>query len=351
MRRATASGERVRGLTRSSAACSPCAASTSTSAYGERRALLGPERRRQVDAVQPDRRRLRRHQRHASSCSATTSRTCRSAQRTRLGMSRTFQTSRLLRGPHGGGQPLPGALGVGGGHFRVLRRKKRDTALNDHARAVAESVGLTARLDALAGDPLARRAAPARDRAGAGRASRGCCCWTSRRPGCRRPSASLLTDAAALGSSRDVTLLIIEHDMDVALTRRRAGDDDARRRRDRRGHAGRDPRQPAASTTSTWDGPMAMRAAAADPRPRRLLRQRRTRCRASTSTSAPSRSRSSAATAWASRPCATRSWACCPASRGSVRLAGEEIWSAEAVQHLRRPASATCRRAAASSRR
>ena len=51
-----------------------------------------------------------------------------------------------------------------------------------------------------------------------------------------------------------ITLVLIEHDMDVALTRRRAGDDDARRPRDRRRHARRDPRQHSSSTSSTWAG-------------------------------------------------------------------------------------------------
>ena len=48
-----------------------------------------------------------------------------------------------------------------------------------------------------------------------------------------------------------ITLILIEHDMDVALRVGALGDDDARRPRDRRRHARRDPRQRDRSTSST----------------------------------------------------------------------------------------------------
>ena len=54
--------------------------------------------------------------------------------------------------------------------------------------------------------------------------------------GLSRGERQLLTELL-LGLDRDITLILIEHDMDIALTRRRAGDDDARRPRDRRRHA------------------------------------------------------------------------------------------------------------------
>ena len=49
----------------------------------------------------------------------------------------------------------------------------------------------------------------------------------------------------------DVTLILIEHDMDIALRVAAVRDDDARRPEGRRGHAGRDPRATRWCTTST----------------------------------------------------------------------------------------------------
>ena len=62
--------------------------------------------------------------------------------------------------------------------------------------------------------------------------------------GLSRAERVALTDLL-LELDRAITLILIEHDMDVALRVAGVGDDDARRPRDRRGHAGRDPRQPA----------------------------------------------------------------------------------------------------------
>ena len=47
-----------------------------------------------------------------------------------------------------------------------------------------------------------------------------------------------------LGLDAAITLILIEHDMDVALRVADRVDDDARRPGDRRRHAGRDPREP-----------------------------------------------------------------------------------------------------------
>lgn len=136
-------------------------------------------------------------------------------QRTRLGLSRTFQTSRLLGGLTVEDNLYLAAVGVRGGRFRLVRTA-RDAALREQARATAESVGMTARLGTLAGDlshgeqrqleiGLALVAAPRmllldEPAAGLSRAER-----------------QLLT-ALLLALDPRVTLLLIEHDMDVALT-------------------------------------------------------------------------------------------------------------------------------------
>ena len=61
--------------------------------------------------------------------------------------------------------------------------------------------------------------------------------------GLSRGERQLLTELL-LGLDPSITLILIEHDMDIALTRRAQRDDDARRAGHRRGHPGRDPGQP-----------------------------------------------------------------------------------------------------------
>jgi branched-chain amino acid transport system ATP-binding protein len=136
------------------------------------------------------------------------------ALRTRLGLSRTFQTSRVFTGLTVEDNLYLGALGVRGGRLRALRTG-RDAELRAAARLAAERVGLAAQLAAPAADlshgerrqleiGLALVAEPRllmldEPAAGLSRAERG-----------------LLTELLrALG--REVTVILIEHDMDVAL--------------------------------------------------------------------------------------------------------------------------------------
>jgi branched-chain amino acid transport system ATP-binding protein len=106
-------------------------------------------------------------------------------QRTRAGLSRTFQTSRLLTGLTVEDNLYLAAVGVDGGRFRLLR-SARDRTARERARLTAGSVGMADRLDTLAGDlshgswRSAWRWSP----------SRGCCCWTNRRRGSPGPSGS-----------------------------------------------------------------------------------------------------------------------------------------------------------------
>jgi branched-chain amino acid transport system ATP-binding protein len=136
-------------------------------------------------------------------------------QRTRMGLSRTFQTSRLLGGLTVEDNLYLAAIGVAGGHFRLLRTGQ-DRDARDRAARTAEIVGMTDRLPTRAGDlshgeqrqleiGLALVAEPRmllldEPAAGLSRAE-------------RQLLMSLL-----LSLDKDVTMLLIEHDMDVALT-------------------------------------------------------------------------------------------------------------------------------------
>jgi branched-chain amino acid transport system ATP-binding protein len=134
--------------------------------------------------------------------------------RARMGLSRTFQTSRLFAGLSVEDNLYLAVLGVGQGHLRLVNAK-RDADMRDKARAMGETVGLADRLDTLVAElshgeqrqlevGMARVAAP----------------------------KLMMLDEPAAGLSRvervnltemllkldpDVTLILIEHDMDVAL--------------------------------------------------------------------------------------------------------------------------------------
>src|SRR5215203_2513845 len=69
-------------------------------------------------------------------------------RRARAGLSRTFQTSRLFGGLSVEDNLYLAVLGVGPGHLRLINGKA-DVDMRDKARAMAESVGLTDRLDTL----------------------------------------------------------------------------------------------------------------------------------------------------------------------------------------------------------
>ena len=134
--------------------------------------------------------------------------------RARMGLSRTFQTSRLFGGLSVEDNLYLAVLGVGPGHLRLINGQA-DADMRDKARAMAESVGLTDRLDTLVAElshgeqrqlevGMARVAEPKlmmldEPAAGLSRAER----------------VNLTELLLKLDPS--VTLILIEHDMDVAL--------------------------------------------------------------------------------------------------------------------------------------
>jgi len=135
--------------------------------------------------------------------------------RARSGLSRTFQTSRLLLGLSVEDNLYLAVLGVRGGHLLPVRLPRRERQMREHARAMAEAVGLELRLKALVRElshgeqrqlevGMAQAASPKLmmlDEPAAGLS-----------PGERNKLTELL-----LALDPNVTLILIEHDMDVAL--------------------------------------------------------------------------------------------------------------------------------------
>ena len=135
-------------------------------------------------------------------------------QRARMGLSRTFQTSRLFGGLSVEDNLYLAVLGVGGGHLRLVRRRA-DADMRDEARTMAGNVGLGDRLGVLVAElshgeqrqlevGMARAANPRlmmldEPAAGLSRAE-------------RVQLTELLLDL-----DPSITLILIEHDMDVAL--------------------------------------------------------------------------------------------------------------------------------------
>jgi branched-chain amino acid transport system ATP-binding protein len=134
--------------------------------------------------------------------------------RAKLGLSRTYQTSRLFLGLSVVDNLYLAALGVEGGHLRPVVRR-RDGELRDRAAAMAATVGLGDKLDVLVGSLSHGE----QRQLEVGMA--------------RLPNPKLmLLDEPASGLSRGervaltelllqldpaITLILIEHDMDVAL--------------------------------------------------------------------------------------------------------------------------------------
>jgi branched-chain amino acid transport system ATP-binding protein len=134
--------------------------------------------------------------------------------RAKLGLSRTYQTSRLFLGLTVGDNLYLAGLGVEGGHLRPVVRK-RDAELRERASEIAKTVGLGDKFDVLVGSLSHGE-------------QRQLEVGMARLPNPRL----MLLDEPASGLSRgervaltelllqldpSITLILIEHDMDVAL--------------------------------------------------------------------------------------------------------------------------------------
>src|SRR3954454_14061533 len=136
------------------------------------------------------------------------------AERTKRGMGRTYQKSRLFLGMTVEDNLYLAVLGTRPGHLR-LRRTSADTEMRERARELAETVGLTEKLGALVGNlshgeqrqlevGMARAVDPT------------LMLLDEPASGLSRGERVALTDLL-LQLDPKITLILIEHDMDVAL--------------------------------------------------------------------------------------------------------------------------------------
>jgi branched-chain amino acid transport system ATP-binding protein len=135
--------------------------------------------------------------------------------RARLGLARTYQQSRLFPGLSVEDNIYLSILGVENGHVRPVRLPKRDAEIRERAREAAGGVAIGGKLTELVGSLSHgehRQVALAMALAARPRLlmlDEPC-------SGLSRGERTLLTELL-LGLDREITLVLIEHDMDVAL--------------------------------------------------------------------------------------------------------------------------------------
>jgi branched-chain amino acid transport system ATP-binding protein len=181
---------------------------------GERRALLGPNGAGKTTLFNvvsgefpPTAGRVELFGRDVTTMPART--------RAKLGLTRTFQTSRLFLGLTVEDNLYLAVLGVRGGHLRPVRLPGRDGALRERARDLAARVGLEDRLGTVVGSLShgeQRQLEVGMARAGDPKIMM----LDEPAAGLSRGERLALTELL-LTLERDVTLVLIEHDMDVAL--------------------------------------------------------------------------------------------------------------------------------------
>ncbi len=135
-------------------------------------------------------------------------------KRARLGLSRTFQTSRLFAGLSVEDNLYLGALGVAAGHLRMVPSGK-DDVLREKARAMSAQVGLKERL----GDFVADLSHGEQRQLEVGMAlvaEPRLLMLDEPAAGLSRAERVRLTEML-IGLDESITLVLIEHDMDVAL--------------------------------------------------------------------------------------------------------------------------------------
>jgi branched-chain amino acid transport system ATP-binding protein len=135
-------------------------------------------------------------------------------KRARMGLSRTFQTSRLFLGLNVEDNLYLAVLGVHDGHLRMVP-SKADGEMRVKARAMADAVGLGDRLETLVADMS--HGEQRQLEVGMARASDPKLMMLDEpAAGLSRAERVQLTDLL-LKLDPSITLILIEHDMDVAL--------------------------------------------------------------------------------------------------------------------------------------
>jgi branched-chain amino acid transport system ATP-binding protein len=136
------------------------------------------------------------------------------AGRTKRGIGRTYQKSRLFLGLSVEDNLYLAVLGTRSGHFR-MRRTARDGELRERARELATAVGLRGRLATLVGS--LSHGEQRQLEVGMARATEPKLMLLDEpASGLSRGERGALTDML-LGLDSSITLMLIEHDMDVAL--------------------------------------------------------------------------------------------------------------------------------------
>ena len=138
-----------------------------------------------------------------------------SRARARLGLARTYQQSRLLLGLTVENSIYLSILGVRNGHLRPVVLPRRDEELRERARAAAGRVAISHKLDDIVGSLSHgehRQVAIAMALASEPKILM----LDEPASGLSRGERTLLTDLL-LALDREITLILIEHDMDVAL--------------------------------------------------------------------------------------------------------------------------------------
>ena len=136
-------------------------------------------------------------------------------KRTRLGLARTYQQSRMLLGLSVEDSIYLSALGVGEGHLRPVRLPRKDRAIRERAHDAARRAAIEHRLSDLVGNLSHgehRQVALAMSLAAEPKVHM----LDEPATGLSRGERQLLTELL-LALDPDIGLVLIEHDMDVAL--------------------------------------------------------------------------------------------------------------------------------------
>ena len=137
------------------------------------------------------------------------------AARAKLGMGRTYQKSRLFLGLSVEDNLYLAVLGVQKGHLRPVRLRRRDGELRERARELARTVGLEGREKTLVGS--LSHGEQRQLEVGMARAVNPTLMMLDEpASGLSRGERVALTDLL-LQLDPSITLILIEHDMDVAL--------------------------------------------------------------------------------------------------------------------------------------